>query len=307
MKNTIKNLYNIEAKALVKYTDKVYKIKSIDECEYCLKYVDNLNNNTLIEKVNALNLNTSFVMPIKTCIRTSLAQKDNKLFYLTPWVDDDNVESKELKIKYYLNQIGLMHFKSSYTLNVSQSFYNELTMKIEENIEECYQQYEKMIKYIERKEYKSPFEWYFINHFYEIILSLDKSRNHLQEFKNLIKQKETLRQVIAHQNFSYDHVFITKDKIIGNDKMKIAPPVYDIKALFDSIEFGSVDISGMIDEYFKHINFEDYEKEWLLTLLFIPKKLNLTNNDFNNLKSLMYILFKYKSICELEGKLIIKK
>lgn len=303
MKNTIKTLYNIDAKALIKYTNKVYKVKSLDECEYCLKYVDNISNSTLIEKINALNLNNSFVMPIKTCIRTQIAKKEDKLFYLAPWVEDDNIESKELKIKYYLLQLGKMHAKSSYTLNVTQSFFSELTMNLEELIEESYQQYEKIIKIIERKEYKSPFEWYFINHFNQIIDSLDKSRTHLTSFKNITKDKASLRQVIIHQNFSYDHVFITKDKIIGNDKMKLASPVYDLKDLFEKVTFGSIDISGMINEYLKNIELEDYEKEWLLSLLFIVPKLNIIENDIKNLKNMMNILFKYKSICELEEKI----
>lgn len=303
MKNTIKTLYNIDAKAFVKYSDKVYKVKGLDESEYCLKYVDYLSNNSLIEKINTLKLSDSFVMPIKTCIRSPQGQKDNKLFYLSPWIEDDLIESKDLKVKYYLLQIGQMHAKSSYTLNVSISYFNEITMKLEEDIEECYQKYENVMYIIERKEYKSPFEWYFTYHFKDIIASLDKSRHHLTKLKELVKEKATLRQVITHQNFSYDHVFLSKDKIIGNDKMKMASPVYDLKSLFDAIEFGSIDISGMFDEYFKNMKLEDYEIQWLLTLLFIPKTLKLISDDLFNLDKLMKVLFRYKSVCELESKL----
>ncbi len=303
MKQTLKTLYNIDTKALIKYTDKVYKIKSDDESDYCLKYVDCLSNNSLIEKVNTLKLSDSFVMPIKTCIRTPQGQKNNKLFYLTPWVEDDLIESKDLKVKYYLLQIGQMHAKTSYTLNVSASFFNEIAMKLEENIEECYQKYESMVYIIERKEYKSPFEWYFLNHFKDVIESLDKSRLHLNKFKELVKNKSTIRQVIIHQNFSYDHVFLSKDKIIGNDKMKLNSPVFDIKSLFDVIEFGTIDISGMFDEYSKNMHLEEYELEWMMTLLFIVKDLKVSHNDFDNLSKLMHILFRYKSVCELENKL----
>ena len=51
MKNTIKDLYNIDAKAIIKYSDKVYKIKNDDENVYCLKYVDSLFNNMLVDKI----------------------------------------------------------------------------------------------------------------------------------------------------------------------------------------------------------------------------------------------------------------
>ena len=51
--------------------------------------------------------------------------------------------------------------------------------------------------------------------------------------------------------------------------MKVSTPVYDIYSLFLSVEFGSIDISGLIDEYFKENELLDYEIKWLLTLLFI--------------------------------------
>ena len=55
------------------------------------------------------------------------------------------MKSKDLKIKYYLKQVAIMHKKTSYTLNVTESFFNELTLSIEEQIEETYQSYEKII------------------------------------------------------------------------------------------------------------------------------------------------------------------
>ena len=82
MKNTIKNLYNINPKALIKYTDKVYKIKNEDESEYCLKYVDCPCNNMIVEKMNTLNLSENFEMPIKTCVRSNQFNYDNKVFYV---------------------------------------------------------------------------------------------------------------------------------------------------------------------------------------------------------------------------------
>ena len=98
MKNTIKTLYDIDTKSLVKYTDKVYKIKDNDNNEYCLKYIDDSCNKILLEKVNALKLNEQFVMPIKTCIRSTIGQINNKKFYLSRWIDDDLIESKDLNL-----------------------------------------------------------------------------------------------------------------------------------------------------------------------------------------------------------------
>lgn len=306
MKTTIKNLYNIDAKTLIKYSDNVYKIKDDNNCEYCFKYnrLNSLNNN-LIEKIKLLDLQECFEMPLKTCIRTNSGTINEKKFSIYKWVDDDYIESKDLKIKYYLNKIGKLHHKTSYTLNVTVSFFNEITQKIEETIQECFLKYEKIIENIERLDYKSPFQWYFLENFKEIIASLDKSRTHLEKFKELVKNKSSIRQSVNHMNFSYDHIFILKDKIIGNDRMCSNSPIYDLIDLFNKIEFGMIDLSGLINEYLSVNTLNDYEIEWLLAELFILKPINISLKENENIKNLMEILFKYKSLIELE-KILIK-
>ena len=130
---------------------------------------------------------------------------------------------------------------------------------------------------------------------------------HLENFKKLVKNKETIRQVINHLNFSYDHVFLSKDKIIGNDKMKLMSPVFEIKSLFDTINFGNLDISGLFDEYLNIMDFQDYEIEWMLSLLFISKKFSLVKDDMKNLNTLMQIMFRCNSVFEFEKRFIKEK
>lgn len=303
MKQTLKTLYDIDASALIKYSDKVYKIKDSLQNEYCLKYINCNCKKEIVDKVKVLNMQDSFVMPLPTCIRSVNATKDNKTFLVSKWINDDNVSAKDLKIKYYLKQIAKLHKNSLYSLNVSFSYFNEICMSIEEKIEECYQKYENIVYEIERKEYKSPFEWYFISFYNQIIKSLDESRKNLDELKALTKNKSTLNMAITHLNFSYDHVFVLYDKIIGNDKMALNPPLFDLIALFNNVEFGTIDLSKMLNEYFSFINYEDYEIKWLLTLLFIPSNLNIVDNEFLNISSLMQILFKIKSVFELNESL----
>ena len=304
MKNTLKTLYDIDVDLITKYDKKVYKVKSNDNL-YCLKYSNDFCNNDLINKLEALNLSNSFILPIKSNIRTYHVNQTEKSFFLREWIEEDNVTSKDLKVKYYLTKLAEIHKKTSYSLNVTLSFYKEITMQIEEKIEESFQKYDKIISSIERKEYKSPFEWYFVFYYKDVINSLDKSRSYLETFKKQIKDKLTIRQVIIHQNFAFDHIFITKDKIIGNEKMKLSSPIYDLKSLFDKIDYGNINVVGMFDEYLKINELYDYEISWLLSLLFIVEELKLTDDDKDNLKKFMNILFKIKSISEIEN--IVKK
>lgn len=156
-----------------------------------------------------------------------------------------------------------------------------------------------MMEDIERLDYKSPSQWYYTLNYTKFIKSLDKSKQHLNKFKELTKDKSTIRQVITHQNFDYNHVFISKDKIISNEKMTICSPVFEITSLFEHSYFGSIDLSGCLKEYFNKFSFEDYEIEWLLALLYIPRIKFYPGNDFKNLTNIMQGVFMVKSVDEL--------
>ena len=123
------------------------------------------------------------------------------------------------------------------------------------------------------------------------------------KFKELTKDKSTIRQVITHQNFDYSHVFIAKDKIISNEKMQICSPVYEIQSLFEHSYFGSIDLSGCLTEYFDKFTLEDYEIEWLLALLYVPIIKFYLGNDFKNLTNIMQSVFMVKSVEELESEI----
>lgn len=183
--------------------------------------------------------------------------------------------------------------------NVSVSFYKETAAYIEEQQQQCLQILDKMMEDIERLDYKSPSQWYYTLNYTKFIKSLDQSKEHLNRFKELTKDKSTIRQVVTHQNFDYNHIFISKDKIISNEKMQICSPVFEIKSLFEHSYFGAIDLSGCLKEYFAKFQFEDYEVEWLLALLYIPYIKFYPGNDFKNLTNIMQSVFMVKSVDEL--------
>ena len=50
MKQTLKTLYDIDASALIQYTDKVYKVEDSSKNEYCLKYINCNCKKEIVEK-----------------------------------------------------------------------------------------------------------------------------------------------------------------------------------------------------------------------------------------------------------------
>ena len=213
MRDILKELYNIEPKALIKCSDKVYQIKCNDNACYSLKYVDHFDDGKVCEKLEALHIDY-FTMPIKTQQRTITPTYKDKVIRLTPWIQEEYLEAKDIKLKYYLSRIGEVHQKTAFTSNVSVSFYKETAAYIEENQQQCLQILDKMMEDIERLDYKSPSQWYYTLNYTKFIKSLEKSKEHLNQFKEFTKDKSTNQQVDTHQNFDYNHIFISKEKII---------------------------------------------------------------------------------------------
>lgn len=298
MRDTLKQLYNIDAKALIKCSEKVYQIKTNEE-SYSLKFVDHYDDGKINEKLEALKIDC-FTIPIKTNQRSTTTYIHDKIVRLTPWIREEYIEAKDIKLKFYLNKIAELHRKSQFSSNVSSSFYAENVAYINEQQQEAAQLLDKMMEDIERVDYKSPSQWYYTLNYTKLLKSIDKSKECLEKFSNLTKDKSVIRQVITHQNFDYNHVFISRDKIISNEKMSICSPIYEMKSLFEHSFFGSIDLSGCLKEYFDKFSFEDYEIEWLLALLYIPNVKFYPGNDFKNLTNIMQSIFLYKSVEELD-------
>lgn len=114
MRDLLKQLYNIEPKALIKCSDKVYQIKCNDNACYSLKYVDHFDDGKVCEKLEALHIDY-FTMPIKTLQRTITPTYNDKVIRLTPWIQEEYLEAKDIKLKYYLSRIGEVHQKTTFT------------------------------------------------------------------------------------------------------------------------------------------------------------------------------------------------
>ena len=159
MRDTLKQLYNIEPLALIKCSDKVYQIKCENE-SYCLKYINHHDDGKVCEKLKALHIDY-FAMPIQTQQRTITPTFKNKVIRLTPWIQEEYLEAKDIKLKYYLSRIGEVHQKTVFTSNVSISFYKETAAHIEELQTQALHILDKMMEDIERLDYKSPSQWYY--------------------------------------------------------------------------------------------------------------------------------------------------
>ncbi len=269
MKSLLKTLYNIVPISFIKLSDKAYRIKT-DTNDYVLKYVENSNIDIIIEKLSILNID-SFLFPIMNINGDYLSSYNNNIFLVYEWLKEEKAILKDLKLKFFLEQLSLLHNKTFYTLKVNENFFKDTYEYIGNQIDQVELRIEKYMQEIERKDYKSPSKWLFLLNYPLYMEAIDKANKALEKFKELSYSKNTIRMAFTYKNFDYKHIFLKEQKIIGIESMELSPPVYDIFYSLSTLEDISVDMKGYYQRYFKSFVLDDYEKEWLYALLHIPK------------------------------------
>lgn len=280
MKILLKNLYNIDPVSFIKLSDKVYRIKT-NTNDYILKYVDNSNIDIIIEKLTILNIN-SFLFPLMNVNGDYLSNFNNSNFLVYEWLREEKVVLKDLKLKFYLEQLSLLHNKTFYTLKVNENFFKDTYEYIGNQIDQVELKIEKYMDSIEKNDYKSPSKWLFLLNYPLYLDAIDKANKALEKFKELSYSKNTIRMAFTYKNFDYKHIFLKEQKIIGIENMELSPPVYDIFYSLSTLEDISIDMKNYYEKYFKSFILDDYEKEWLYSLLYIPK-INISNDEVVNI------------------------
>lgn len=304
MKNIIEELYGLNIKVLIKINKSVYRIKT-DEKDYILKYVDGLEVESVYARLSMLNV-TNFSLPIRNIHNRFISTFEDKYFELSEYYDDESILAKDIRLKYFLSKLALLHNKSQYFMKINEGFYEESYDFIVSLLDEAKKKLDDYLFKIEALDYKSPSQWLLLLNNQLFLKTIDDARLHAEKFKELAKGKGQLRVSLVYQNFDYSHILVKSDKIIGTQKITIAPPIYDLKYLFDYSFVGAIDITGFIQEYLNNFELLDYEKEWLLALLFIPNfnfKVLDTYNEVDAIVSITKSIQHFHNAIELSSLL----
>jgi hypothetical protein len=213
-------------------------------------------------------------------------------------LQEERTSLNDLKIKFYLENLSIIHNKTYYPLKVNNSFFKDTYEYIGEIIDESEKKIEEYMNNIESLDYKSPSQWLFLLNYPLYIKSIDSANSTLENFKNISYSKNSVRMAFTFNNFNYKHIFLKEGKIIGIDNITLSSPIYDIFYTLSTIESTNLDIQSYYIKYFKSFILEDYEKEWLYSLLYIPK-LEISNNESDNIKNIVLSLEYLKSSYEI--------
>lgn len=196
---------------------------------------------------------------------------------------------EEQKIYDMIELVALLHSKTSFYKSIDNDEYKKIFEDLSNNIEYLYSYYSDLITVIETKVYMSPSEYLIARNIAKIFNRLDNSKKELDNWYNLMKDKEKVRHVVLHNNLEPSH-FIKNDNnfLINWDKSKIDMPIFDLyKFYLRNSEYNFEDI---LDRYEQKYPLLKEEKILLFLLIKIPELPNITNDEFINTNNIRKIL-----------------
>ena len=258
------------------YEIKIYSYKKKKDCYIITtdkgKFVvsNNFNNNYIFDYLSTRMFNFYPEIII------------NDKYLVTKYIED-KIIPKEQKINDLTDLMSLLHSKTSYYKNITDEYlimYDEL----ENNYNYLYEYYQNIINDVDNSIFLSPSKYLIARNITLILDSLNLGRYYLERWKEKISKLDKMRVSVINNDLSLSN-YKRDDKpyIINWSKSKIDIPIFDLYKLNSNED---IDIYEVLKRYEKKYQLKNGEKDLLMVLLFMPNKIDITNNEYNMCKNI---------------------
>ncbi|WP_062355397.1 spore coat protein YsxE [Bacillus kwashiorkori] len=314
--------YNIRPR-YVEQHGKVYKIFSKDDI-YALKEMNGMRGVHFFQQLPFL-YKRGFhrfvpVYPTKTGNYSVIM--NNRVYYLMPWVEsalrDDSEQSKQM-----MRELAKLHTLTTKDITVTKE-------AVEENLERINQQWkreltllEEWVERCENKVYMSPFEWEFVQYYFEVKKALEYAVRTINLWGEQAKENDKARTTFIHGKIAPNH-FLLNEKgygfFINLENSRYASPIHDLLPyLSNRLRTHPKHCNETIELLFTYLKYNPLRKEEMLLLKsylaypgdflqivrqydrkkIINHELRMTNRlqkRFWHIKNIEYIIMKLEEI-----------
>ncbi|WAA11593.1 spore coat protein YsxE [Fervidibacillus halotolerans] len=261
--------YEIEKKG------KVYKISSregmfalkkttVQQFQRFLFHLQYLNNQGFYQ----------FIPILPTISGTYAVNYGDELFYLMPWFSEKKDENIMEKL---FRELGRLHTLSVKEWKIDQEMVENHYHRTKEKWEGEVGFLEAFIDLCENKWYMSPFEWKFVEYFYEFRKAYDYAFHQLHLWKDEIEREGIIRSVLIHGNSGKDHFLFSdqgKGYFISWEKSRFSSPFFDVlpllKQTLHTYPFHCDQCLHWLDAYFKYFPLKTEEERLMKGYLAQP-------------------------------------
>lgn len=205
---------------------------------------------------------------------------DDEEYEITEYVDEIEMPNDQ-KMLDLINLVSLLHNKTTYYKDVDEDEYKKNYEEIKTDIEYLFNYYNDIISIIETKVYMSPAEMLLARNISIVFAALNYSKQELENWYQLVKEKTKRRYVVLHNNLELDHFIRSKNAyLISWDKSRVDIPIYDFYKLYKkhSIDY---DFEFLLKKYEQNYPLLEEERKLLFILISLPDKLEFDDSLYN--------------------------
>lgn len=259
------------------------------------------NRGTLVfkNKDNNINLTNTFNY-LESRAFNNYAKRvfENNNYDVYEYINGYN-EPNEQKILDLINLLTILHYKTTFYKEVDIDYFKEIYENTINKIDYIYNYYTDIISLIETSIYMSPVEYLIARNISKIYESLNYSKENINKWYELVKNKRRIRVVNIHNNLSLEH-YIKSDKpyLISWEKSKIDNPIYDLYNLYLN-HYLDFDFNELFINYESKYPLLNEERILLFSLLTIPWKFEFNDTEYNlckNARKLFDYLYKTEKL-----------
>lgn len=292
----IKNKYNIDDLAEIKLSNNVTKINSKDDT-YIVKKVISDDLETLFTRLYLSHVD-NFNLPLRGNNNKYVQIENDSYYILYKFYHDEKILGYDLKLSFYVKKIAELHKKTYININSNDNYLESILNYLDDKIKELSSILNSRMEVEERKDYHSPNNWYFLLHYQKMINALMEASNHVLNLENEVKNQKNMRLCLTYQNFDFEHILLKQEKIISIENIGFNLASLDIYNLISKLNINYLNVTPYINEYLKINPLNNYEKEYLMAMLYIfdYHRYNDIQEDLNHLIKINSYLDKVLSL-----------
>ena len=292
----IKNKYNIDDLAEIKLSNNVTKINSKDNT-YIVKKVISDDLETLFTRLYLSHVD-NFNLPLRGNNNKYVQIENDSYYILYKYYHDEKILGYDLKLSFYVKKIAELHKKTYININSNDNYLESILNYLDDKIKELSSILNSRMEVEERKDYHSPNNWYFLLHYQKMMNALMEASNHVLNLENEVKNQKHMRLCLTYQNFDFEHILLKQEKIISIENIGFNLASLDIYNLISKLNINYLNVTPYINEYLKINPLNNYEKEYLMAMLYIfdYHRYNDIQEDLNHLIKINSYLDKVLSL-----------
>ncbi len=292
----IKNKYNIDDLAEIKLSNNVTKINSKDNT-YIVKKVISDDLETLFTRLYLSHVD-NFNLPLRGNNNKYVQIENDSYYILYKYYHDEKILGYDLKLSFYVKKIAELHKKTYININSNDNYLESILNYLDDKIKELSSILNSRMEVEERKDYHSSNNWYFLLHYQKMMNALMEASNHVLNLENEVKNQKNMRLCLTYQNFDFEHILLKQEKIISIENIGFNLASLDIYNLITKLNINYLNVIPYINEYLKINPLNNYEKEYLMAMLYIfdYHRYNDIQEDLNHLIKINSYLDKVLSL-----------